>query len=436
MVKQSLNLTQFAGVVNSAVGPIQPPDANVDLSKIFVKIQVRKKFRNIEELAESIKLNGIIEPLIVHEEPDGRYRLIIGERRFKAAPIANLSAAPVIIKRGLSDFEIRMLQVAENNDREDLTALEVARGVIEDVLAYGVEEARKIWNRSAGWISKRMAVQSYKPVTLSILEEELSGDLEILSVLNQIEELDAGEASRYKNHLVDGKPLPRDEIRNKLALMKKQKDEAESYAAVKNAEIAENIAGSQLHPETDDEEEEVNSETVQEAINDTVAPSGNLKKSEKPGAQLAADKKSLGRLGVPATSAGKQESKPAKAPKRDLKEERRQAEQELLTLRKEAVEWGAGNGGLVKEMQEKFRALDSKPDDAEFVLWSCFLDSILPMLVALGPERSKAYIARLQSDSKKKGIEQLYDELHPVQELGGGARGKLEVPIMPTGWKF
>lgn len=432
MAKKSLNLTQFAGVINTAMGTAQVPDATLDLSKIYVKIQVRKKFRNIEELAESIKLNGIIEPLIVHEEPDGRYRLIIGERRLKAAPIANLTAVPVIIKRGLSDFEIRMLQVAENNDREDLTALEVARGVIEDVLAYGAEEARKIWNRSAGWISKRMSVQSYLPLTLSILEEELSGDLEVLSVLNQIEELDAVEVSRYKAHLVDGKPLPRDEIRNKLALMKKQKDEAEAYAAEKNAEIASNIANSELKPDTEDEVDE----GEPEASSSNVVSIKNTKQNNKPAPSPDHHKKISEKAVVPAAPAGKPKSGAAKAPERDLKAERRQVEQELLTLRKEAVEWGDGNGMMVKDLQEKFRLLGANPDEAEFVLWSCFLDSILPMLAALGPERSKAYIARLQSDSKKKGIELMYSELHPTQELGAGINGKIEVPVMPDGWKF
>ncbi|MFZ6774539.1 ParB/RepB/Spo0J family partition protein [Undibacterium sp. SXout7W] len=434
MSKKSLELTQFAGVINGAMATPRVPDTNMDVSKIYAVVQVRKKFSDLEQFAEILRVDGIKHPLLVHEEKDGRYRIIAGERRFRAALLIGLKTVPVNIERGLDEATIRRLQVSENMTHRALTVHEQALGVVEDTTKYGAEEAAKIWGRSAAWISKRMAVKSYKTVTLSILEEELSGDLEILSVLNQIEELDAEEASRYKIHLIDGKPLPRDEIRNKLALMKKQKEETENYAAEKNAEIDSNIAGSQLHPDAGDEEEVP--ETVPDVESNNFEASGGSKTMEKPGTQRAADKKPPGRLGVPATSPGKQESKPAKAPKRDLEEERRQAEQELLTLRKEAVEWGDGNGGLVKEMQEKFRALDSKPDDAEFVLWSCFLDSVLPMLFALGPERSKAYIARLQSDSKKKGIEKLYEELHPTQELGGGIRSKIEVPIMPTGWKF
>ena len=67
---------------------------------------MRKTFRNLEELAESFKLNGIIEPLVVHVEADGRYRIIVGERRYRAAPLAGLAKVPVIIKKGLNELQM------------------------------------------------------------------------------------------------------------------------------------------------------------------------------------------------------------------------------------------------------------------------------------------------------------------------------------------
>ena len=120
--KPGLNLGKLSAVAQIAVKPAQPADAEIELSRIFSVKQVRKTFRNLEELAESFKLNGIIEPLVVHEEADGRYRIIVGERRFRAAPLAGLVKVPVIIKKGLNELQIRRLQVTENNDRDDLTA--------------------------------------------------------------------------------------------------------------------------------------------------------------------------------------------------------------------------------------------------------------------------------------------------------------------------
>ena len=70
--KPGLNLGKLSAVAQIAVKPAQPADAEIELSRIFSVKQVRKTFRNLEELAESFKLNGIIEPLVVHEEADGR----------------------------------------------------------------------------------------------------------------------------------------------------------------------------------------------------------------------------------------------------------------------------------------------------------------------------------------------------------------------------
>ncbi|TXT28371.1 MAG: chromosome partitioning protein ParB family [Rhodocyclaceae bacterium] len=135
--KPGLSLGKLSAVAQIAVAkPTQPADAKIELSRIFSVKQVRKTFRNLEELAESFKLNGIIEPLVVHEEPGNEagivnYRIIVGERRYRAAPLAGLTEVPVVIKKGLNELEIRRLQVTENNERENLTAYEEAMGHLE-----------------------------------------------------------------------------------------------------------------------------------------------------------------------------------------------------------------------------------------------------------------------------------------------------------------
>lgn len=82
--------------------------------------------KTINELAESIKQKGILEPLLVRRNSDG-YELVCGERRWRAADIANLEIVPVIVK-DLSDAEVLDIQIHENLHREDVHPLDEALG--------------------------------------------------------------------------------------------------------------------------------------------------------------------------------------------------------------------------------------------------------------------------------------------------------------------
>lgn len=78
----------------------------------------------LQELAASIKTHGIIQPLTVAKTANGRYRLIAGERRLRAAKIAGLSELPVYI-REVNDQELLELALLENLQRQDLNAIEI-----------------------------------------------------------------------------------------------------------------------------------------------------------------------------------------------------------------------------------------------------------------------------------------------------------------------
>lgn len=83
---------------------------------------------SLQELADSIKEVGIIQPIIVRTQTaGGRYQIVAGERRWRAAQLAGLSEVPVIIKE-LSDREMAELALIENLQREDLDAVEEAEG--------------------------------------------------------------------------------------------------------------------------------------------------------------------------------------------------------------------------------------------------------------------------------------------------------------------
>lgn len=87
----------------------------------------------LEELAASIKANGVIEPIIVRPLPAGtpgeaRYEIVAGERRWRAAKLAGLADIPTIVRQ-ISDKEAVALALIENIQREDLTAAEEARAL-------------------------------------------------------------------------------------------------------------------------------------------------------------------------------------------------------------------------------------------------------------------------------------------------------------------
>ncbi len=103
-------------------------DMNIAVDAIEANpFQPRTHFddQSLGELAESIKKLGIVQPLTVREIPDGRYQLIAGERRLRAARLAGLTHVPAFI-RTADDQAMLELALVENIQREDLDAVEVA----------------------------------------------------------------------------------------------------------------------------------------------------------------------------------------------------------------------------------------------------------------------------------------------------------------------
>jgi ParB family chromosome partitioning protein len=92
------------------------------------RFQPRSHFAEeaLAELADSIKTQGLVQPIVVTPEPDGRYSIVAGERRWRAARLAGLDQVPVVVRGALSDQERLELALVENLQRSDLNALEEA----------------------------------------------------------------------------------------------------------------------------------------------------------------------------------------------------------------------------------------------------------------------------------------------------------------------
>lgn len=112
-------------------------DRSATVSEEFVEIDIdliepnslqpRTNFdeSRLEELAQSIRSNGIIQPLLVRRVEDGKYQLIAGERRWRAAQRAGLQSAPCVVKE-IPDDKVLELALIENIQRQELNAIEEA----------------------------------------------------------------------------------------------------------------------------------------------------------------------------------------------------------------------------------------------------------------------------------------------------------------------
>ena len=121
--------------------------------------QVRKNFdeNELTTLSQSVKNNGIFQPIVAvsDKEKNGKYKIVAGERRWRAAQLANLHEVPVILRDDLSSEKIVEISLLENLERSDLNPIEEAKGY-EDLINehnYTQEKVAKIFSKSRPYIT-------------------------------------------------------------------------------------------------------------------------------------------------------------------------------------------------------------------------------------------------------------------------------------------
>jgi ParB family chromosome partitioning protein len=140
--------------------------------------QPRRHFEqeSLAELAESISQHGILQPLLVRPLLDGRYQLIAGERRWRAAQMAGVSEVPVII-REIDEQKASELALVENLQREDLNPMEEADGYKTLMENYGLkqEEIAKVVNKSRPAVANALRLLNLpQPVAEMVAAGEIS----------------------------------------------------------------------------------------------------------------------------------------------------------------------------------------------------------------------------------------------------------------------
>jgi ParB family chromosome partitioning protein len=125
----------------------------------------------IAELAESIGARGVLQPIVVSKLTGGRYELVAGERRLRAAKVAGLEAIPAML-RDTDDWERLDLALAENMAREDLNAVDAARAcalLVDDLGLTKGEVGRRV-GRSRVSISNLIRLLDLPEETLEMIE--------------------------------------------------------------------------------------------------------------------------------------------------------------------------------------------------------------------------------------------------------------------------
>jgi ParB family transcriptional regulator, chromosome partitioning protein len=212
----------------AVLGDRVPGITMIDPERIVTnQFQPRRDFneQGLQELAESIKANGVIQPLIVRRGEDGRLHLIAGERRLRASKLAGLRQVPVVIRKS-SDKEALEIALVENIQREDLNCVDVALSyfqLMEDFRLTQEEVAQRVGK-------DRASVANH--LRLLKLPEGLIQDL-------RAEKLSFGHGRAL---LAVSDPVKRMELRNKIV---------EKQLSVREAEriVGEWIAATTGHSE-------------------------------------------------------------------------------------------------------------------------------------------------------------------------------------------
>lgn len=146
----------------------------IDINKIYTNPnQPRKTFdkESLNELAESIKIHGLIQPIIVNQMDDG-YMIIAGERRYRASQICGLKEIDAIVKK-YSTKQIAEIAIIENLQREDLNPVEVAKGIKQLMEEFGLtqEKVSERLGKSRSAIANSLRILSLYPEVLDLVEK-------------------------------------------------------------------------------------------------------------------------------------------------------------------------------------------------------------------------------------------------------------------------
>lgn len=190
-VKNSMN-AMFGAVKNA-----EPTEVAIAL--IDVVAQDRTEFEDdnnqLSDFASNVKAVGVLSPVLLRPRPAGRYELVAGERRLRAAKLAGLTVIPCKIKT-LTDEEAADAQFFENTHRKNLTNIEEANKLQKmlDRLKGDRAALQAKVGKSPAWISQRLNLLTLSPQAQRLVDENISSDVTSINNIKQIEKHDPAAA--------------------------------------------------------------------------------------------------------------------------------------------------------------------------------------------------------------------------------------------------
>ena len=150
------------------------PESTIEISKITRNPnQPRKNFDEtaLQELADSIKQNGVLQPILVRKI-GGKYQIVAGERRYQASKLAGLKEIPAVV-RDIDDKEVFQLALIENLQRSDLSPMEEAKGYRQLINSQGLtqEGLAKILSKSRSAIANTLRLMDLPTVVQEMIEQ-------------------------------------------------------------------------------------------------------------------------------------------------------------------------------------------------------------------------------------------------------------------------
>jgi ParB family chromosome partitioning protein len=194
---------------------------SVDIEKVIRSpYQPRRNFsqESLQELAESIKAKGLIQPIVVRKKNDS-YELIAGERRWRACQLIGLHQIPVVIRQ-VDDETALVMAIVENIQREDLNPIEESRGLqrLIDEFAMTQQQVADVIGRSRSAVTNLLRLLSLEPKVQTMVEEGKieMGHARALLSLDNPQQIELANRIIFKNASVrETEQWVRDIIHNK-----------------------------------------------------------------------------------------------------------------------------------------------------------------------------------------------------------------------------
>ena len=197
------------------------------------KSQARKKFDEdaIEELSESIKRYGIIQPIIVNKK-DGYYQIVAGERRWRASKKAGLEKIPCIV-RDDDERKSKEISLIENIQREDLNPIEKARGFRQLIDEYGLtqQELADIMGMNRSTVTNCLRILNLDPRVIDLALEGKLTEGHCRSLLA----FEGDKQYKMAIQIIETKDSVRDierKVKNEKNVKKNKKEEQKKYQAI------------------------------------------------------------------------------------------------------------------------------------------------------------------------------------------------------------